>query len=93
MARSNQDGRLSASELGQAAMTTISELTGYEPEAVTGLEWDGEFWEVKVDVLEMARIPNTTDILASYMVRLDEEGTLRGYTRANRFLRGQTGEE
>ena len=62
MAGSN-DGRLSAAELGQAALTTVHELTGYEPEAVTGLEWDGEFWQVTVDVLELARIPNTTDVL------------------------------
>jgi hypothetical protein len=93
MARSNEDGRLSASELGQAALTTISELTGYQPEAVTGLEWDGEFWQVTVDVLEVARIPNTTDMLGSYVIRLDEQGTLRGYTRTNRFQRGQAGGE
>jgi Gas vesicle synthesis protein GvpO len=92
MARSSEDGRLSATELGQAALTTIAELTGYEPEAVTGLEWDGENWQVTVDVLEVARIPNTTDLLGSYVVRLDEQGTLRGYTRTARFLRGQPSE-
>ena len=87
MAGSN-DGRLSAAELGQAALTTVHELTGYTPEAITGLEWDGEFWEVLVDVLELSRIPNTTDVLASYVVQLDEQGTLRGYRRTRRFLRG-----
>lgn len=93
MARSSKDGRLSAVELGQAALTTVSELTGYQPEAVTALEWDGEVWQVTVDVLEVARIPNTTDLLGSYVVRLDEEGTLRGYTRTSRFMRGQSSEE
>ena len=63
MAGSN-DGRLSAAELGQAALITVHELTGYKPEAITGLEWDGEFWDVSVDVLELSRIPNTTDVLA-----------------------------
>lgn len=88
MAGSN-DGRLSAAELGQAALTTVHELTGYEPEAITGLEWDGEFWDVSVDVLELSRVPNTTDVLASYVVQLDEQGTLRGLKRARRFVRGQ----
>ena len=88
MAGSN-DGRLSAAELGQAALTTVQEMTGYEPEAITGLEWDGEFWDVTVDVLELSRIPNTTDVLASYMVQLDEKGTLRGLKRTRRFVRGQ----
>jgi hypothetical protein len=87
------DGRLSASELSQAALATVQELTGYRPEAVTGLEWDGEFWRVTVDVLELARIPNTTDVLGSYTVQLDDRGTLRGYRRVRRFQRGQISEE
>jgi hypothetical protein len=91
MARSN-DGRLSAAELSEAAIRTVQELTGYQPEAVTALEWDGEFWDVTVDVLELARIPNTTDVLASYVVQLDEGGTLRGMKRAHRFVRGQANE-
>jgi gas vesicle protein GvpO len=87
MAGSN-DGRLSAAELGQAAVTTVHELTGYEPEAITGLEWDGEFWDISVDVMELSRIPNTTDVMGSYVVQLDEQGTLRGLKRMRRFVRG-----
>ena len=84
-----ENGRLSAAELSQAALATVGQLTGYRPEAVVGLEWDGEFWQVTVDVLEVARIPNTTDVLGSYSVQLDERGTLRGYRRVRRFQRGQ----
>ena len=90
---SSENGRLSASELSRAALTTVEELTGYEPEAVTGLEWDGEFWRVTVAALEMSRIPSTTDVLGSYMVQLDEKGTLHGYKRVGRYVRGQAGEE
>jgi Gas vesicle synthesis protein GvpO len=91
MAGSN-DGRLSAAELGEAALRTVQELTGHQPEAVTALEWDGEFWDVTVDALELARIPNTTDVLGSYVVRLDESGTLRGLKRTHRYVRGQANE-
>jgi hypothetical protein len=86
---SAENGRLSAAELGEAALDTVRQLTGYKPEAVTGLEWDGELWQITVDALEMARIPNTTDVLGSYVVRLDEDGTLRGYSRTRRFVRSQ----
>jgi Gas vesicle synthesis protein GvpO len=89
MAQSNSNGKLSAVELGRAAMTTVSELTGYQPEAVTALEWDGEFWQITVDALELERIPNTTDVLGTYAVRLDEDGTLRGFHRERRFTRAQ----
>jgi hypothetical protein len=88
----SSDGRLSAAELSQAALTTVQELTGYEPEAVTGLEWDGEFWQVTVDALELTRVPSTTDVLGSYVVQLDESGTLRGMRRARRYQRGQANE-
>ena len=89
MAEVSDDGRLSALELGAAALETVEELTGYKPEAVTGLEWDGEYWQVTVDVLELERIPNTTDVLATYVVQLDESGTLHGYRRTGRFTRSQ----
>jgi gas vesicle protein GvpO len=93
MASSGENGKLSAIELGQAALTTVEELTGYRPEAVTALQWDGESWCVTVDVLEMERIPNTTDVLGSYEVQLDEEGTLRGYKRVRRFNRSEARDE
>jgi hypothetical protein len=95
MASPSKDGRLSAGELGEAALTTVEELTGYQPEAVTGLEWDddGELWRVKVDALELSRIPNTTDVLGEYEIQLDDRGTLHGYRRTRRFVRGQPNEE
>lgn len=87
------DGRLSAAELSQAALLTVGQLTGFKPESVTGLEWDGEHWQVTVDALELERVPNTTDVLGEYVVQMDERGTLRGYRRTRRFQRGHAGEE
>lgn len=92
MAKSNEDGNLSAIELAQAALTTVAQLTGYSPEAATGLEWDGESWCVTIEVLELPRIPSTTDILGAYQVRLDGHGTLRGYKRLRRYSRGEARE-
>ena len=40
-------------------------------------------------MLELSRIPNTTDVMGEYVVRLDEGGTLRGYRRERRFQRSQ----
>jgi hypothetical protein len=93
MAQGNDNGKLSAAELSLAALAAVKELTGYQPEAVTGLEWDGDLWRVTVDALELPRIPNTTDVLGSYAVQLDDQGTLHGYRRVRRFQRGQAGEE
>jgi len=42
---------------------------------------------VVVEVLELARIPRTTDILASYAVDLDQQGELLAYERVHRYYR------
>jgi hypothetical protein len=81
--------RLSAKELTDAGREAITELTELEPESVTGLEWDGESWLVTVDVLELSRIPETTDVIATYVVQLDPSGSLLGYRRTRRYVRGQ----
>ena len=50
-------------------------------------------WRVAVEVLELERIPSTTDVMATYEVRLDDEGELQGYRRVHRYLRGSPGDE
>jgi hypothetical protein len=83
---------MSARELTLAAKETIEDLTGFPPESVCGLQWDGETWLVTVEVCELERIPSTTDVMASYVVQLDEGGGLLGYRRDRRFTRGQAEE-
>ena len=74
------------------AKETISDLTGHEAESVTGMEWAEDQWRITVDVCELERIPNTTDVMASYEVELDENGDLVGYRRLSRFYRNQVDE-
>jgi hypothetical protein len=76
----NSDGRLSAQDLTLAARQTV--------QAVSGFQWDGETWLVSVDVCELERVPNTTDVMATYVVQLDDQGGLLGYKRERRFERG-----
>ncbi len=45
-------------------------------------------WRVHVDVLEVARIPDTTSLLATYEVDLDGRGELLQYRRIRRYRRG-----
>src|ERR1041385_5867190 len=85
---SSSDGRMSAKDLTLSAMRTVEDLTGYTPESVTGFQWDGETWLVTVDVCELQRWPNTTDVMAAYVVQLDDRGGLLGYKRERRFQRG-----
>src|SRR5689334_19563374 len=96
MAQSKQgdssNGRLSARDLTQAARRTVEDLTGHPVEGVSAFQWDGEEWLVSVDVCELPRIPNTTDVMATYVVQMDDSGGLLGYKRARRYRRGDAEE-
>jgi len=48
---------------------------------------------VTVEVVELERVPRSTDIVASYDVEVDADGELVGYERINRYYRNQPGEE
>jgi hypothetical protein len=80
--------RLSARELSLTATETVEELTNFPAESVSGIEWDGESWRVDVEVCELERVPNTTDVMATYEVQLDEAGRLLGFRRTGRYVRG-----
>ena len=87
----SEDGkaRISARELALEAKATVKDMTDFDPESVSALQWDGETWLVSVEVCEMTRIPNTTDVMATYVVQLDDGGGLLGYKRERRYLRGE----
>jgi hypothetical protein len=46
---------------------------------------------VTVELVELSRVPNSTDVLGCYVVTLDNDGELVGYERVRRYQRGQTG--
>ena len=83
----------SGAQMARAAQEAVLDLTGKVPESVTALERSDEGWRVAVDVMELERIPSTTDVMATYEVSLDENGELQGYRRVHRYLRGTPGDE
>jgi len=75
------------------AVEQVQELIGRPVEAVTGMEKDGSEWTVTVEVVELARIPNTTDVLGKYEVKLDKNGEVTGAKRTRRYYRSEAGED
>ncbi len=76
-------------EIGQIAITEIAALVGLPTEGVSGIRRNSNGWVVTVEVLEVGRIPQTTDVLATYDVHVDEDGNVTEYQRTRRYLRGQ----
>ena len=85
--------KLKGPQAALSAAQQLVDLTGKEFEGIVGIAKADDGWTVEVEVLEMRRIPSTTDVLASYEVTVDRRGDLTGYQRKDRYVRGSAGEE
>ncbi len=82
-----------APKIAQRAKEQLAQLTGLKPDTVSALSKDEQGWHVTVELVEMTRIPTATDVLASYLALLDDEGNLLSYQRIRRYLRGEVMEQ
>lgn len=92
-ARASAPKRKSGVAIAAGAAQQLLDLTGRDVEGVTGLERADDGWRVEVEVVEVRRIPDTTDVLALYEVTLDDDGDLESYRRLRRYVRGTPGQE
>jgi hypothetical protein len=80
--------RLSAAAASQEGLRQITELTGKDPEGVTGVQRAQDGWLVTVEVVEDRRIPSSSDILSTYETEIGGDGELLSYQRVRRYSRG-----
>lgn len=81
---------LTPREVARRAKEQLAELTGHEPDTVSSLSRDEAGWHASIEMIEMKRVPDSGDLLATYEVTLDEAGNLLRYERTRRYQRGQT---
>jgi hypothetical protein len=93
--RNGRGGKgLSGPEAIEQIRRELPALLGKPIEAVLGLERDEEEgWKVTVSVVELSRIPSSTDVLGAYVVTLERDGELAGYRRSRRYNRNQADED
>jgi hypothetical protein len=84
--------RFSAPQAAREASKQLSELTNLKLDSVSAVDKKESGWHVTVNLVELSRIPHSTDVLGSYEVELDLEGNLESYQRGPRYLRDQTGD-
>src|SRR5919205_573937 len=83
---------LSPPEAVERARRQMEELFGKPVESVSGFgqpEDNGGGWTVTLEILELARIPDTTSLLGTYEVTLDSNGNLTDAKRVRRYPRNQ----
>jgi len=71
----------------------LSSLTGLVPDTVSSVERSEDDWKVTLEMVEMARIPNSSDLLGTYVTHTDGEGELLSYHRSRRYLRAESMED
>jgi len=79
--------------LAERAKRQLAEVTGFSPVAAVGGFKDEEGWHITVDAVEMVRIPNSTDIIGTYVILLDQEGNMVKFEKKRARLRGEPYEE
>lgn len=80
-------------ELIQRAREQLEEMMGRPVDAVLGMEPHGEGSVVTVQVVELQRVPASTDVLGSYEITVDGDGDVVAYRRTRRYYRNQAGED
>jgi hypothetical protein len=95
MAKSaSSNGHVTALQVIRSAKEQVVELTGKKVEGVLGIRRaDDGGWEALVEVVELRRVPETTDVLASYQLLLGDDGEVQEYRRTRRYYRNQVEEE
>ena len=91
--RNGSGGKLSGREVIARVRSDLPQLLGRPIESVLGLERDDDGWNVMVQVVELSRIPHSTDVLGAYAVQVDRDGELVGWRRSRRYHRNQADED
>jgi Gas vesicle synthesis protein GvpO len=80
-------------EIVAQARQQLGALLGTEAERVSGLERVDGGWTVDLEVVEVSRIPESTDVLATYELRLDDDRNVVSVARKRRYRRSQVDDD
>lgn len=80
-------------QIANKAKEQITALTGLKADTVSAFKKNPEGYQVDVEMLEMAHVPNNLDLLATYEIQLDAQGNMISYRRTRRYHRGDTMEK
>jgi hypothetical protein len=76
--------------LAEQARALLQELSSSDVESVSGIDRTRDGWVITLEAVEVRRIPESTDVMATYDVELDGDGDLVRYERRRRYPRAQS---
>lgn len=78
-----------AAVVPERMLAEIRTITGRDVERVSGLQAVDGWWRATVELIGLARVPRSQDVLHSYRVEFDREGAVRSCGRTAVFVRGR----
>ena len=75
--------------LVQSAREVLRDLHGADAEGVSSVSKSANGWIVGLEVVELRRVPDSMDVLATYEVEVDEDGDVLRYERVRRYKRAE----
>jgi hypothetical protein len=76
--------------LTRTARELLEELNGAEVESISAIDKTRDGWRVTLETVEVRRVPDSMDVMATYDVELDGDGDLVRYDRRRRYARAQS---
>ena len=84
---------MTAADVVMHAMTELARISGLQADHVSSVACKPDGWHVTVDLIELKRIPASTDVIAAYAAVFTPDGSLVSYHRRRRYFRDQMTEE
>ncbi len=84
---------MGAADISERAKAELSRITGLDASHVSAVINGADGWHVTVDLIELRRIPSSSDVLAAYEAVYAPTGSLLSYRRTRRYSRDQMMEE
>jgi Gas vesicle synthesis protein GvpO len=77
-------------KLTRTARELLQELNGADVDSVSAVDRTRDGWRVTLETVEVRRVPDSMDVMATYDVELDGDGDLVRYERRRRYARAQS---
>jgi len=84
---------LTIKDISEKAQEELRQITGFRSESMTSIKKEETGWLMTIELLEKEGIPDRTDILGLYEVKVDGKGNLTSYERRALRKRGDVTEQ
>jgi type IV secretory pathway VirB10-like protein len=78
-----------AQRIVERAREEMRALRGEDAESVSSIRRTDNGWRVSLELVELHRVPDSTDVLGTYDVELDDDGNLVRFERTGRYYRSE----